>query len=108
MKVTFEPAASDELDRIFAWIAGDNPRAALNMIARIEDKVMRLESPELTHMGAPVLLKARASFSNGHISLSTRSTKTVRKPSSCLSLTARKIGKARGRKPENVDERDGP
>ena len=53
MKVTFEPAASDELDRIFAWIAKDNPRAALNMIARIEDKVMRLESPRTDPYGAP-------------------------------------------------------
>ena len=57
MKVTFEPAASDELDRIFAWIARDNPRAALNMIARIEDKIMRLESPELTYMGRPGLVE---------------------------------------------------
>ena len=53
MKVTFEPAASDELDRIFAWIARDNPRAALNMIARIEG----LESPELTYMGRPGLVE---------------------------------------------------
>lgn len=100
MKVTFEPAASDELDRIFDWIDRDNPRAALNMIARIEDKVMRLESPELTHMGRPGLAKVRASFSNGHISLSTRSTKTVRKSSSCPSFTARRIAKARGRNAE--------
>ena len=53
MKVTFQPAASDELDRLFAWIAKDNPRAALNLISRIEDKVMRLGSPELTYMGRP-------------------------------------------------------
>ena len=45
------------LHRIFAWIARDNPRAALNMIARIEDKVMRLESPELTYMGRPGLVE---------------------------------------------------
>jgi toxin ParE1/3/4 len=57
MKVRFEPAAGDELDRIFAWIARDNQRAALNVIARIEDKVMRLESPELTHMGRPGLVE---------------------------------------------------
>ena len=57
MKVTFEPAARDDLDRIFAWIATDNPRAALQMIARIEDKVMRLENPELTHMGRPGLVE---------------------------------------------------
>jgi len=47
MKVKFEPAARDELDRIFDWIAKDNPRAALKMMARIEDKVMRLENREL-------------------------------------------------------------
>jgi toxin ParE1/3/4 len=51
MRVTFDPGASEELDRIYAWIAKDNPRAALNMVARIRAKVMRLETPELTHMG---------------------------------------------------------
>jgi toxin ParE1/3/4 len=51
MRVTFDPAASAELDRIFAWIAKDNPRAAIEIIARIEAKVMRLEVPELTNMG---------------------------------------------------------
>jgi toxin ParE1/3/4 len=57
MKVTFEPAAQDDLDRIFAWIARDNPRAALEMIARIEHRVMRLENRELTHMGRPGLVE---------------------------------------------------
>jgi toxin ParE1/3/4 len=57
MRVTFDPAASDELDRIFAWIAKDNPRAASEMIARIEARVMRLEIPELTHMGRPGLVE---------------------------------------------------
>ena len=56
MKVTFEPAASDELNRIFEWIAKDNPRAAAEMITRIEAKVMRLALPELTHMGRPGLV----------------------------------------------------
>jgi toxin ParE1/3/4 len=53
MKVTFDPRASNDLDRIFAWIVKDSPRAALDMIARIEEKVMRLESPELINMGRP-------------------------------------------------------
>lgn len=57
MKVTFEPAARDELDRIFDWIAKDNPHAAQKMIARIEEKVMRLQTPELTHMGRPGLVE---------------------------------------------------
>jgi len=37
MKITFEPSAQDELDRISSWIGKDNPRAAGEMIARIED-----------------------------------------------------------------------
>jgi toxin ParE1/3/4 len=57
MRVTFDPAASDELDSIFAWIAKDNPRAALDLVARIRVKVMRLETPELTHMGRPGLVE---------------------------------------------------
>jgi toxin ParE1/3/4 len=57
MKITFEPAARDDLDRIFAWIAKDNPRAALEMIARIEAKVMRLVTPGLTRMGRPGLVE---------------------------------------------------
>jgi plasmid stabilization system protein ParE len=44
MRVTFEPAARDELDRIFAWIAKHNPRAAVEIVARIEAKVMRFTS----------------------------------------------------------------
>ena len=57
MNVTFEPAARDELEQIHTWIAKDNPRAALTMIARIEQKVMRLATPELTHMGRPGLVE---------------------------------------------------
>ncbi len=57
MKVTFEPTARDELARIFAWIAKDNRRAATELIARIEEKVMRLTAPELTHMGRPGLVE---------------------------------------------------
>ena len=57
MRVTFEPAARDDLDRIFAWIARNNPRAALEMIARIEHKVMQLENGELTYMGRPGLVE---------------------------------------------------
>jgi plasmid stabilization system protein ParE len=51
MRATFDPAASGDLDRIYAWIAKNNPRAASELIARIRAKVMRLETPELTHMG---------------------------------------------------------
>jgi toxin ParE1/3/4 len=56
MRVSFDPAASEELDHIFKWIARDNPRAASNLIARIEAKVMRLAAPTLSHMGRPGLV----------------------------------------------------
>jgi plasmid stabilization system protein ParE len=57
MRVTFDPAARDELDDIFQWIAKDSPRAARELIARIEAKVMRRELPQLTHMGRPGLVE---------------------------------------------------
>jgi toxin ParE1/3/4 len=57
MRATFDPAASGDLDRIYAWIAKNNPRAASELIARIRAKVMRLETPELTHMGRPGLVE---------------------------------------------------
>src|SRR3954447_15514511 len=57
MKVAFEPAARDDLDRIYDWIANQNPRAATELIARIETKVMRLENRELMHMGRPGLVE---------------------------------------------------
>ena len=56
MRITFEPAARDELDNIFKWIGKDNPRAAIEMIARIEKKIMRLATPGLAHMGRPGLI----------------------------------------------------
>jgi plasmid stabilization system protein ParE len=56
MRVAFEPVARDELDRIYAWIAEDNPRAALEMVARIEARVTVLETRELTNMGRPGLV----------------------------------------------------
>ena len=57
MKVAFHPAARDDLDRIFDWIADQNPRAARELIARIEAKVMRLKNRELAHMGRPGLVE---------------------------------------------------
>jgi toxin ParE1/3/4 len=57
MKILFEPAARDELDHIFSWIAKDSLSSALGLIARIEAKVMRLEDPALSHMGRPGLVE---------------------------------------------------
>jgi toxin ParE1/3/4 len=53
MKITFDVAASDDLDRIFAWIKKDNPRAAYETIDRIKARVERLATPGLALMGRP-------------------------------------------------------
>ena len=60
MKVAFEPAARDELDQIFNWIAKDSPRSARRLVGRIEDKVMQLASSELVHMAVLEWWRARA------------------------------------------------
>jgi len=56
MRVSFDPRASNDLDHIFDWIANDSPRAALAMVARIEERVMLLETPALANMGRPGLV----------------------------------------------------
>jgi plasmid stabilization system protein ParE len=53
MRVAFDPDASDDLDRVLAWIAKDDPHAAYEMIGRIEAKVMSLATPELMQIGHP-------------------------------------------------------
>jgi toxin ParE1/3/4 len=57
VRVKFEPAARDELEQIHQWIADVNPRAADALIARIEDKVMRLAIPGMAQMGRPGLIE---------------------------------------------------
>ena len=57
MRVRFDRRASEDLDHIFAWIAKDRPRAASQIIARIEAKVMRLQTPGLSHIGRPGLVE---------------------------------------------------
>ncbi len=53
MKVVLRQAALDDLDRIHAWIAKDNPPAANSMLARIRDRIALLEIDALAHMGRP-------------------------------------------------------
>jgi addiction module RelE/StbE family toxin len=53
MKVIVREAAEEDLDRIFAWIVKDNPRAAASMVSRIRERINRLELDALAHMGRP-------------------------------------------------------
>jgi toxin ParE1/3/4 len=57
MKVTVRDAAEDDLHRIFSWIAEDNPRAALDMVSRIRERINLLELDALAHMGRPGFVK---------------------------------------------------
>ena len=57
MKVTFSEGANGDLDRVFAWIAKDNPRAAYKIIARIEARVRRLAAVNFPDMGRPGLIE---------------------------------------------------
>jgi plasmid stabilization system protein ParE len=53
MRIIVRARVEDDLDRIFAWIAKDNPRAAANMIRRIRDRIGRLALSSLAEMGRP-------------------------------------------------------
>jgi toxin ParE1/3/4 len=55
MKVVMRESAEDDLDRIFAWVAKDNPTAAAEIVARICDRISLLEIDGLAHMGRPGL-----------------------------------------------------
>jgi len=53
MKVIVRASAEDDLDRIFSWIAKDNPRAAADMVRRIRQRIEELEVDAVAHMGRP-------------------------------------------------------
>ena len=50
MKVVIRESAYADLDRIYAWIANDNPRAAVSVIDRILDSTELLgRNPHIGH-----------------------------------------------------------
>ena len=51
MKVIIREEAVDDLDGIFAWVARDDPAAALELLRRIRERIERLATPGLSHMG---------------------------------------------------------
>jgi toxin ParE1/3/4 len=51
MTITFDSAASDDLDHIFIWISKDSPDAAHEMIARIKVRIAALATDGFAHMG---------------------------------------------------------
>jgi plasmid stabilization system protein ParE len=57
MKVTVREAAEADLHDIIAWIAEDNPSAAIEMALRISERINLLELDALAHMGRPGWVK---------------------------------------------------
>jgi toxin ParE1/3/4 len=57
MRISFDPRAKDDLDRIFAWIAKENPGSAYEMIGRIETRIKQLATRGLAHIGRPGLVE---------------------------------------------------
>jgi toxin ParE1/3/4 len=53
MKLVIRQKADDDLDGIFAWIEQDNPRAAVEVIRRIREKIGLLLTEGVAHMGRP-------------------------------------------------------
>ncbi|HEV8014535.1 MAG TPA: type II toxin-antitoxin system RelE/ParE family toxin [Stellaceae bacterium] len=53
MKVVIREAAADDLDKIYDWITQENPRAAVDAVVRIRERIERLELAALAHMGRP-------------------------------------------------------
>jgi len=53
MKILIRPEAEDDLDGLFAWIAKDNPRAAVETIRRIRAKLDLLAATGFAEIGRP-------------------------------------------------------
>jgi toxin ParE1/3/4 len=51
MRITFDPAAVDDLDHIYLWIARDDRQAAHEMIMRIKARIAALATEGFAHMG---------------------------------------------------------
>ncbi len=57
MKIVIRARAADDLDGIFSWISRDSPRAAANAVRRLRERIGRLATPGLEHMGRPGLIE---------------------------------------------------
>src|SRR5258707_1181711 len=57
MKVVIREKAAEELEAIFAWIANDNPSAALRVVQRIRHRIGRLATTGMAHMGRPGVIE---------------------------------------------------
>jgi toxin ParE1/3/4 len=65
MKVFVREAAARDLDGIFDWIFQDSPKAASEIVRRIEGRIDRLAVSGLSHIGRPGLAKGTRELMEG-------------------------------------------
>jgi toxin ParE1/3/4 len=53
MRVVIREEAVDDLDRICSWMEKENPATAIELLQRIRERIGRLATPGLAHMGRP-------------------------------------------------------
>lgn len=63
MKVVIHELAAADLDGIFDWISGDNPKAAVEMVRRIRARINRLAIADFRTSDDRGSLRERASLS---------------------------------------------
>ena len=65
MKVFVRESAARDLDGIFDWIFQDSPKAAVEIVRRIESRIGRLAVPGLSHIGRPGLVRGTRELVEG-------------------------------------------
>lgn len=51
MKVTIREEAADDLEAAYAWVARESLTAAADLVERVRERIGRLATPGLSHMG---------------------------------------------------------
>jgi hypothetical protein len=88
MKIVIREQVDADLDRIFEWIAKDSPHAAAEIIRHIRQRIGRLATPGLEHMGRPGLDPGTREL------VEMKCTKREKKLKCSISFTPQEIAKA--------------
>lgn len=65
MKVFVREAAARDLDDLFEWIAQDSPKAAVELVRRVRERIDRLAISGLSHVGRPGLVEGTRELIEG-------------------------------------------
>jgi plasmid stabilization system protein ParE len=92
MNITFDSAASDDLDHIFIWIAKDSPDAAHEMIVRIKARIAALATEGFAHMGRVGLVEGARELIEHPFIIVYQAMKCAKRSSSWPSCMVHRIG----------------